>query len=267
MKRIFLIIIVTLLSSYKMSAQNQTITSVDTAKMIFRISEIEVYPQFLDEYLVCAHDVGAISVKVEPGVICIFPMQVKRDKNQVRIIEIYASQEAYKAHIASAHFQKYKTGTMQMVKSLRLEDCDAMAPETLELIFKKAMEHKSIFPAEIHASNEYSTGDVYISLLKNSSQTMVTHFLFTTGSRNFWHYHPDAEQTLLVLEGEGYYQEEGGEKHIIRKGDVFVTKPNIRHWNGATADSYIYCMTITELSKAEHAIQLRAVTNEEYSAE
>ena len=60
---------------------------------------------------------------------------------------------------------------------------------------------------------------------------MIAHFIFKPNSRNFWHYHPDAEQTLLVLDGEGYYQEEGGEKRVIRKGDVIVTPPNVRHWN------------------------------------
>lgn len=72
-----------------------------------------------------------------------------------------------------------------------------------------------IFPADAKASSEYNTGDVYVSLLKESGNTMIAHFIFKPYSRNFWHYHPDAEQTLLVLDGEGYYQEEGGEKRVI----------------------------------------------------
>ena len=39
-----------------------------------------------------------------------------------RIYETYASQEAYKFHIASEHFQKYKQGTLHMVKTLVLSD-------------------------------------------------------------------------------------------------------------------------------------------------
>lgn len=62
-----------------------------------------------------------------------------------------------------------------------------------------------IFPADAKASSEYNTGDVYVSLLKESGNTMIAHFIFKPYSRNFWHYHPDAEQTLLVLDGEGYY--------------------------------------------------------------
>ena len=58
-----------------------------------------------------------------------------------------------------------------------------------------------IFPAENTASSESNTGEVHLSLLKESGNTMITHFRFSPSSRNFWHYHPNAEQTLLVLEG------------------------------------------------------------------
>lgn len=106
--------------------------------MIVRISEIEVYPEYLTEYLEAAHNVGATSVKVEPGVICIYPMQQLRNSCQIRILEIYASQEAYQHHIQTEHFQTYKQGTLHMVKSLDLVDMRQMAPETLPLIFNKA---------------------------------------------------------------------------------------------------------------------------------
>ena len=106
--------------------------------MIVRISEIEVYPEYLKEYLEFAHNVGATSVKEEPGVICIYPMQQLRNDCQIRILEIYASQEAYQHHIKTPHFQTYKQGTLHMVKSLDLVDMRQMAPECLPLIFNKA---------------------------------------------------------------------------------------------------------------------------------
>ncbi len=108
--------------------------------MIVRISEIEVYPEYLQEYLQQAHAVGAASVSQEPGVICIYPMQQLRNECQIRILEIYASREAYSHHIATPHFQAYKQGTLHMVKSLDLVDMRQMAPETLPLIFKKAQQ-------------------------------------------------------------------------------------------------------------------------------
>ena len=115
-------------------AQEQT--KIDST-MIVRISEIEVYPEYLTEYLEFAHNVGATSVKEEPGVICIYPMQQLRNDCQIRILEIYASQEAYQHHIKTEHFQTYKQGTLHMVKSLDLVDMRQMAPETLPIIFKK----------------------------------------------------------------------------------------------------------------------------------
>ena len=133
MKNVLLFIL--LLCPIVSMAQEQT--KIDST-MIVRISEIEVYPEYLTEYLAFAHNVGATSVKEEPGVICIYPMQQLRNDCQIRILEIYASQEAYQHHIKTEHFQTYKQGTLHMVKSLDLVDMRQMAPECLPLIFNKA---------------------------------------------------------------------------------------------------------------------------------
>lgn len=126
------------------ACQNKSAESTDNAAnidstMIVRISEIEVYPEYLKEYLEFAHNISATSVKEEPGVICIFPMQQQKDSCQIRILEIYASQKAYQHHIQTSHFQTYKQGTLHMVKSLDLVDMHQMAPECLPLIFNKAV--------------------------------------------------------------------------------------------------------------------------------
>ena len=105
--------------------------------MLVRISEIEIYPEYLDEYLSFALNVGAASVRNEPGVIAIYPMIQQRDSCQVRILEIYASQEAYRHHITTEHFQTYKQGTLHMVKSLDLVDMKSMNPAAMPEIFLK----------------------------------------------------------------------------------------------------------------------------------
>lgn len=128
----------------------------------------------------------------------------------------------------------------------------------------KTEQNKLIFPAENIASSDSNTGEVHLSILKDSGNTMITNFCFSPGSRNFWHYHPNAEQTLLVLDGEGYYQEEGEAKRVIKKGDVIVSKANVRHWNGATPDMALVCMTVTEHAVDGHVVQLRPVTDAEY---
>ena len=105
--------------------------------MIVRIAEIEVYPQYLEEYLAYANEVDRLSVEREPGVVCLFPMQDAEDSTQIRILEIYASEDAYQNHLKTEHFQKYKQGTLHMVKSLKLPTMKPLDPETMRLIFKK----------------------------------------------------------------------------------------------------------------------------------
>ena len=93
-----------------------------TTDGIVRLSKIEVYPQYLDEYMNYATEVGEISLRTEPGVLTMYAVGEKE------ILETYASREAYEQHIASEHFQKYKQGTLHMVKSLVLSDQTPLNP-------------------------------------------------------------------------------------------------------------------------------------------
>jgi 4-carboxymuconolactone decarboxylase len=105
--------------------------------MLVRISEIEIFPASLQAYKSILKEEAAASVKIEPGVISIFPMYERADSTQIRIVEIYASQEAYRSHLKTPHFQHYKTATQQMVKSLKLVDMDVLDTATMQLIFQK----------------------------------------------------------------------------------------------------------------------------------
>ena len=130
-----------------------------------------------------------------------------------------------------------------------------------------SMAQQTLFPAEHIAPSKFNTGTVHLSVLSKSERQMTTNFLFEAGSRNSWHFHPGATQVLMVLDGEGYYQEEGKAKQLIRKGDVIVTAPNTRHWNGATPYSSVECMTVSDIAKGEdHAVQLHKVTDEEFAS-
>jgi len=106
-------------------------------KMICRLVEIEFYPEHLAEYLSYANEVDRLSVEREPGVICLFPMQSAEDSTLIRILEIYASEEAYQQHLKTDHFLRYKQGTLHMVKSLKLPTMQPLDPEAMKLIFKK----------------------------------------------------------------------------------------------------------------------------------
>lgn len=106
--------------------------------MLIRISEIEVYSEYFDEYLRYAQEVAEASVAKEDGVIAIYPMMQIRNKYQIRILEIYKDKSAYDKHIASAHFQKYKQGTLHMVKNLDLVDMYQLSPQNFDAVFRKA---------------------------------------------------------------------------------------------------------------------------------
>lgn len=95
---------------------------------IVRLSKIEVYPEYLDEYMAYTTEVGEVSLRTEPGVLTMYAVGEKENPCKMTILETYASRTAYKKHIASPHFQKYKQGTRHMVKSLILSDQTPLNP-------------------------------------------------------------------------------------------------------------------------------------------
>ena len=99
-----------------------------SADGIIRLSKVEVDPAYLDEYMKFATEVGEISLRTEPGVLTMYAVQEKENPCNITILETYASQESYRSHIASAHFRKYKQGTLHMVKNLQLLDQTELNP-------------------------------------------------------------------------------------------------------------------------------------------
>lgn len=118
---------------FSLCAQSNTMVKKEEMATdgIVRLSKIEVYPQYLDEYMEFAVEVGAKSLLSEPGVLTMYAMQDKENPCMVTILETYSSQNAYKAHIASDHFQKYKQGTLHMVKNLELCDQTPLNPNNI----------------------------------------------------------------------------------------------------------------------------------------
>ena len=91
----------------------------------------------LKEYLEIAGEVDRLSIEREPGVICLYPMQSAEDPCRIRILEIYATEEVYQAHLKTDYFQKYKQGTLHMVKDLKLPLMQPLDLETMKQIFRK----------------------------------------------------------------------------------------------------------------------------------
>jgi quinol monooxygenase YgiN len=95
---------------------------VRLARLVIDSTQLESYNRFLKEEI-------ETSVKVEPGVLTLYAVAEKNRPTHVTILEIYASKEAYKKHIETPHFLKYKNGTRDMVRSLELVETMPLVPD------------------------------------------------------------------------------------------------------------------------------------------
>lgn len=111
--------------------------SAQEREMLVRIAEIEVEAGSVDAYRAILQVEAEASVRLETGVIAIFPMYDAQRPTHFRILEIYADREAYESHLKTPHFQRYKTGTLSMVKSLRLVEMSALDAATMTKMFVK----------------------------------------------------------------------------------------------------------------------------------
>jgi len=93
-----------------------------------RLSQIIVDPQQLDSYNDFLQEEIEASMQLEPGVLVIYAVSQKEKPHNIMILEIYANEEAYKSHIKTPHFLKYKEGTLDMVQELELIDVDPLIP-------------------------------------------------------------------------------------------------------------------------------------------
>lgn len=91
---------------------------------VVRIAELEIDPAELESYKAHLREEIETSVREEPGVLTLYAVSVKENPSQIRILEVYANADAYKSHLQTPHFRKYKTGTQRMVRSLRLVETD-----------------------------------------------------------------------------------------------------------------------------------------------
>jgi quinol monooxygenase YgiN len=87
-----------------------------------RVAEIEIDPSQIEPYRAAAKEQIEASVRLEPGVLALYSVADKEDPSHVFVFEMYADVDAYKSHLETAHFNKYKTTTQDMVKSLKLRD-------------------------------------------------------------------------------------------------------------------------------------------------
>ena len=88
---------------------------------------------------------------------------------------------------------------------------------------------------------------------------------FEPGARTAWHKHP-LGQTLIVTEGVGWTQVEGGQKVEFHAGDQLWCPPDRKHWHGATPTAVMTHIAIQEAQNGSPVTWMEHVTDEEYLA-
>ena len=124
-----------------------------------------------------------------------------------------------------------------------------------------------IFPKGEQAPADYFTGTVYLQMLAQKTESndySVGSVTFEPGARSNWHKHP-AGQTLIVVSGRGRYQERGKPMKTINRGETIVCSANVEHWHGASPDSQMNHIAITNDRGAGGIVWLKPVTDEEYN--
>jgi quinol monooxygenase YgiN len=85
-----------------------------------QVAEIDIDPPQLDAYTAAVKEQIETAIRVEPGVLVLYAVAEKDNPARIRVFEIYRDTDAYRSHLETAHFKKYKAATEKMVKSLKL---------------------------------------------------------------------------------------------------------------------------------------------------
>ncbi len=94
--------------------------SAQDKSMVVRLAKLQIDAVQLESYKAALKEEIETSMRVEPGVLNLYAVSEKDNPSHITIFEIYANADAYKAHLETLHFKKYKTTTKEMVKSLEL---------------------------------------------------------------------------------------------------------------------------------------------------
>ena len=126
----------------------------------------------------------------------------------------------------------------------------------------------SDFPAgeENTAYAQYFIGKSYLAPLTSNKDVNVplSNVTFEPGCRNNWHSHTGG-QLLIVVGGDGLYQERGKPVRRLKPGDIVEIAPNVEHWHGATANSWFSHLATTGNPQTNQNTWLEAVSDEEYA--
>lgn len=128
------------------------------------------------------------------------------------------------------------------------------------------MNTSEIFPKGTALSNDWFTGNAFMHPLvakDKNNDFSAGNVVFEPGARTVWHTHPKG-QVLIVIDGNGFYQEKGKPAQPIKIGDVINVPENVEHWHGASATSKMAHINITNFKEDVQVTWLQPVSTQEY---
>lgn len=116
---------------------------------------------------------------------------------------------------------------------------------------------------------KYFQGKSYLNVLSKPGDPLaISNVTFEPGCRNRRHIRQAKEgggQILICVEGRGYYQEWGKEAQELHPGDVVEIPPEVKHWHGASKDSWFAHLAFAVPGKDCSNEWLEPVSDEEYN--
>ena len=117
----------------------------------------------------------------------------------------------------------------------------------------------------IKASNTHHLGEAWLNFLVEADDDFdynITQATFSPNSTLDWHKHTSA-QVIIIVEGEGYYQERGKEPVILKKGDVVRCEKDTKHGHTSSANNRVSYIAIYG---SEPTIWTEKLTREYYDS-
>ena len=116
----------------------------------------------------------------------------------------------------------------------------------------------------VKAPNTHYIGEAWLNPILHADADLdynITKATFRANSTLDWHKHP-TPQVLIIVEGEGYYQERGKAPIILKTGDVIKCEKEVEHWHTATKESNVTYLAI--YGGTEPTVWTEVLTQEYY---
>ena len=114
------------------------------------------------------------------------------------------------------------------------------------------------------APNTHYIGEAWLNGLVRANADLnynITKATFKANSTLDWHRHT-SPQILIVVEGEGYYQERGKDPVTMKVGDVITCPKETEHWHASSKDRDVTYLAIY----SGETIWTEVLSQEDYDA-